>query len=231
MLPSSSLNGTGVVRSVNVGQARELILRGKPQRTGIFKEPVEGRVKLANHGVEGDLQADLSCHGGPNKAVYSYPVEDYAWWEQVLGIPLAPATFGENLTIEGLSATDARIGERWAVGSALLEVTQPREPCWKLGAKMGDREFPRKFREAGRAGAYLAIVEEGDVGAGDAIEVVHRPDHPVTVGLLAFLNTVDRRFSHLVMRLSHKALTPDEWNEVLGPLDLPTNYPRPRSSG
>jgi MOSC domain-containing protein YiiM len=221
----SSSNGAGVVRSVNVGQARELLLRGKPHPTGIFKEPVEGRVKLIGHGVEGDLQADPSCHGGPRKAVYSYPLEDYAWWEQQLGIDLPPATFGENLTTEGISATAAKVGERWAIGTALLEVTQPREPCWKLGAKMGDKEFPRRFREAGRAGAYLAIVEEGDVGAGDDIRVVHRPEHPVTVGLLSYLNTVDRRFSHLVMRLAGKDLTAGEWDEVLGPLDLQANYP------
>ncbi len=223
MSGSIDCNGSGVVLSVNVGQARELLLRGRPHQTGIFKEPVEGRVRLAGNGVEGDLQADLSCHGGKSKAVYAYTVEDYAWWEEILGTSLAPAAFGENLTLEGISATDALVGERWAVGSALLEVTQPREPCWKLGAKMGDKEFPRRFREAGRAGAYLSIIQEGDVGAGDSVKVVHRPPHPVTLGLLAHLNNMDRRFGHLLRRLARKDLTPGEWNEVLGPLRLPAN--------
>ncbi len=171
-------NGKGVLRSVNVGQARELELRGKPHKTGIFKEPVSGRVKLSGNSVEGDVQADRRFHGGPYKAVYSYTVEDYAWWEQELGRPLPPATFGENLTIEGISAVDALIGERWAVGSAVLAVTQPRQPCWKLAAKMGEPYFVRRFKNAGRAGAYLAIVQEGDVGAGDTVEVVSRPSHP-----------------------------------------------------
>lgn len=218
-------NLEGVVVSVNVGQVRELMLRGKPQPTGIFKEPVAGRVRLANDGVEGDVQADRSCHGGPGKAIYAYTTEDYAWWESELDTPLPPATFGENLTLKGLSATGALVGERWAVGSALLEVTQPREPCWKLGEKMGDKEFPRRFREAGRAGAYLAIVQEGEVGAGDRVIVVHRPSHPVSLGLVAFLNKIDRRFAHLLVRLAHKDLTPDEWDEVLGPLGLPATFP------
>lgn len=218
-------NSSGVVRSVNVGQARELLLRGKPHPTGIFKQPVEGRVRLAGNSVEGDLQADPSVHGGRLKAVYSYTVEDYAWWETQLGTQLAPATFGENLTLEGISATDALVGERWAVGGALLEVTQPREPCWKLGAKMGDKDFPRRFREAGRAGAYLSIVRQGDVGAGDTVEVVYRPSHPVSVGMLAYLNRLDRRFAHLIRRLAGKDLTPEEWHEVLGPLQLPAIYP------
>jgi len=220
----SGANG-GVVRSVNVGQLRELLLRGKPYQTGIFKEPVEGRVGLSGNQMSGDVQGDRSVHGGRNKAVYAYTVEDYAWWEQTLGTTLPPGTFGENLTLEGISAIDALVGERWAVGSALLEVTQPREPCWKLGAKMGDKEFPRRFREAGRAGAYFSIVRPGDVGAGDPVRVTHRPTHPVSLGMLAHLNSLDRRFAHLIMRLARKDLTPEEWNEVLGPLQLPASYP------
>lgn len=218
-------NDKGVVRSVNVGQARELELRGKPHKTGIFKEPVEGRVRLSGNSVEGDVQADRRFHGGPYKAVYSYTVEDYAWWEQELGRSLPPATFGENLTIEGISAVDALIGERWAVGTALLAVTQPREPCWKLAAKMGEPYFVRRFKNAGRAGAYLAIVQEGDVGAGDTVEVVSRPSHPISVGMIAFLNHTDRELARLFMALIPEEPTPDEWAEVLGALNLPSKYP------
>jgi MOSC domain-containing protein YiiM len=218
-------NGKGVLRSVNVGQVRELELRGKPHKTGIFKEPVSGRVKLSGNSVEGDVQADKRFHGGPYKAVYSYTVEDYAWWEQELGRPLPPATFGENLTIEGISAVDALIGERWAVGSAVLAVTQPRQPCWKLAAKMGEPYFVRRFKNAGRAGAYLAIVREGDVGAGDTVEVVSRPSHPISVGMIAFLNNTDRELARLFMELIQEEPTPDEWAEVLGALNLPAKYP------
>jgi MOSC domain-containing protein YiiM len=218
-------NGQGLVRSVNVGRVRELLLRGRPYPTGIFKEPVEGRVRLENHGVQGDIQADPTVHGGRYKAVYTYATEDYAWWEQRLGVSLPPATFGENLTLEGVSTTDALIGERWRIGSALLQVTQPREPCWKLGAKMGDREFPHKFREVGRAGAYLSIVEEGDVGSGDAVEVVSRPSHPVSVGMLAYLNRVDRKLAQLIRQLASKKVTEQEWAEILEGLQLPASYP------
>lgn len=216
---------TAIVRSVNIGQVRELMLRGKPQPTGIFKEPVTGRVMLSNHGVEGDIQADRSAHGGPLKAVYSYSAEDYEWWAGELGIPMPPAIFGENLTLQGVSTTDALVGERWAIGGAVLEVTQPREPCWKLGQKMGDPEFPRRFREAGRAGAYLSIVQEGDVGAGDAVVVVNRPSHPISIGMLAYINRADRRFGNLLNRLAGKDVTAEEWAELLGPLDLPPTYP------
>lgn len=219
------MGSKATVQSVNTGQVRELLLRGKPQPTGIFKEPVPGRVKLANDGVEGDVQADRSVHGGPLKAVYAYASEDYDWWAGELGTPLAPATFGENLTLSGISITNALVGERWAVGSAVLRVTQPREPCWKLGQKMGDPEFPRRFREAGRAGAYLAIEQEGDVGAGDELKVLHRPSHPVSIGMLAFINRSDRRFSNLLMRLAGKDVGPEEWEELLGPLGLPESYP------
>lgn len=219
------VNSAGVVRSVNIGQPRELELRGKPHKTGIFKQPVPGRVRLAADSVEGDVQADRRVHGGPYKAVYSYTLEDYSWWEQELGTPLAPATFGENLTLEGISTTDALIGERWAVGSAVLAVTQPREPCWKLAAKMQEEGFVRRFRQAGRAGAYLSIVREGDVGAGDPVEVVSRPAHPVSIGMIAFLNNHDRELARLLMELIPEEPTPEEWDQVLGALNLPLQYP------
>jgi MOSC domain-containing protein YiiM len=221
----SSSNGSGVVRSVNVGQARELTLRGRPHQTGIFKEPVEGRVRLADDHVEGDLQADRKYHGGPLKAVYSYTVEDYAWWEQELGRSLAPATFGENLTLEGISTIDALVGERWAVGGAVLAVTQPRTPCWKLAAKMQEPGFVRRFKQAGRNGAYLAIVQEGEVAAGDRVEVVFRPSHPISIGMISFLNYADREVARLLMELIQEEPSEDEWAAILSALNLPEKYP------
>jgi MOSC domain-containing protein YiiM len=218
-------NSAGVVRSVNVGQPQELELQGQPHKTGIFKQPVAGRVRIFGNSVEGDVQADLRVHGGPYKAVYSYALEDYAWWEQELGTTLAPATFGENLTLEGISTTDALIGERWAVGSAVLAVTQPRQPCWKLAAKMQDKTFVRRFREAGRSGAYLSIIREGDVAAGDPVEVISRPSHPISIGMIAFLNSHDRELARLLLELIPEEPTPEEWDQVLGALNLPLQYP------
>jgi MOSC domain-containing protein YiiM len=116
--------------------------------------------------------------------VYSYAAEDYAWWSDALGRTLGPGTFGENLTVAGVDLSGAEIGSRWRVGTALLEVTQPRFPCFKLGIRMGDADFVDRFEEARRPGTYLRIARAGDVGAGDAINVVHRPDHGLTIGEL-----------------------------------------------
>ncbi len=173
------------VASVNVARARLIMINGEPNKTGIFKEPVDERVELRDDEVIGDRVVDTAVHGGYDKAVYSYAAEDYGWWEKQLGRHLPLGWFGENLTLIGLDPRDARIGERWRVGTALLEISEPRQPCSKLGAKMGDQRFVRAFAKAMRLGAYLRIIEPGDVGAGDRIEIVERPEHDVTIGLLS----------------------------------------------
>jgi MOSC domain-containing protein YiiM len=124
-------------------------------------------------------------HGGPDKAVYAYAIEDTELWESELGVSLGPGAFGENLTVRGLAVSGAVIGERWELGTALLEVAQPRLPCFKLGLRMGDPGFLKRFAEAGRPGAYLRVVREGDIGAGDRIDVVSRPEHGVTSALVS----------------------------------------------
>src|SRR4051812_11125134 len=176
---------TGVVESVNVGRPRSVEVDGRAVLTAIWKSPVDGRVALRGVNLRGDDQADRTVHGGPDKAVYAYAAEDTEAWEADLGRALGPGTFGENLTVRGLEVSEAVIGERWSVGSALLEVAQPRLPCFKLGIKMGDPRFLKRFAQAGRPGAYLRIVREGDIGAGDRIEVVSRPEHGVTSALVA----------------------------------------------
>jgi MOSC domain-containing protein YiiM len=175
----------GRVVSVNVGLPREIEWLGRRATTSIWKEPVEGRVEVAGANLAGDDQADRKFHGGPDKAVYAYACEDYAWWSEELQRPVGEGTFGENLTLEGLDVCSAVIGERWSIGTVLLEVAGPRTPCWKLGARMDDAEFPVWFAAAGRPGAYLRIVEEGALGAGDDVEVVRRPGHALTIGDVA----------------------------------------------
>ena len=172
------------VVAVNVGEPRDVRVGDRVVSTSIWKHPVEGRVPVRGVNLAGDDQADRSVHGGPDKAIYAYAAEDTTWWSQLLGADLGDAPFGENLTTRGVDVSGARLGERWAVGSTLLEVRQSRMPCFKLGLRMGNPKFVRAFAQADRPGAYLAIVEEGDVGAGDAVEVVHRPDHEVTVALM-----------------------------------------------
>ncbi len=172
------------VLSVNVGAVREVEWRGRTVTTGIWKHPVDGRVPLRGVNLHGDDQADRSVHGGPDKAVYAYAREDYDFWADQEGMETVPGLFGENLTTEGIDLSSAVAGERWSVGSTVLEVAQPRLPCFKLGIRVGDPEFPKRFLAAGRPGAYLRVVREGDVGAGDAVYVTHRPEHGVTLRMM-----------------------------------------------
>ncbi len=175
----------GCVVSVNVGEPQPLRWRGKTILTGIYKSPVDGRVALAGDRVDGDRQADRRHHGGRDKAVYAYAGEDLVWWTAQLDRPMPPALLGENLTLLGLDVSAALVGERWAVGSAVLEVTMPRTPCFKLGIRMGDQRFVRRFAAAARPGAYLRIINEGEIGTGDTATVLHRPDHLISVAAIA----------------------------------------------
>ena len=171
----------GKLISVNVGKPREFDLNGRPARSAIWKTPVSGRVAARGVNLEGDDQADREAHGGPDKAIYAYAMEDARWWEQEVGRPFSYGEFGENLTTEGIDASGALVGERWEIGTTLLEVSQPRIPCWRLGVRMNDPLFPRHFADAMRPGAYLRIVREGILGEGDPIHVVEKPDHGVKV--------------------------------------------------
>lgn len=178
---SAATDPPGRVISVNVGRPREVAAGRKTVTTAIWKEPVSGRVRARGVNLEGDEQADRKVHGGRDKAVYVYALEDYQWWAAELGAALEPGSVGENLTLAGVEVTRAVIGERWAIGSAVFEVCQPRAPCAKLGVRMSDLRFPKRFAAAGRPGAYVRIHGEGDVGAGDVVHVVHRPSHGLTV--------------------------------------------------
>jgi MOSC domain-containing protein YiiM len=169
------------VLSVNVGEVREVEWRGDIVTTAIWKHPVGGRVALRGVNFAGDDQADRTVHGGPDKAVYAYAREDYDHWRTEQGVNGEPALFGENLTTEGIDLSAAIVGERWRVGTTVLEVAQIRLPCFKLGIRLGDPRFPKRFQGVGRMGAYLRVVQEGDVAAGDPIEVIHRPDHGVSL--------------------------------------------------
>ena len=170
------------VLSVNVGGIREFEYNGRPAVSGIWKSPVAGRVAARGVNLEGDDQADREAHGGPDKSVYAYAVEDTRWWEGEIDSPLEHGQFGENLTVEGVDVTNALVGERWEIGTTVLEVSEPRVPCWRLGVRMEDKRFVRRFTEAGRPGTYLRISVEGELGAGDEVRVVERPDHDLTIG-------------------------------------------------
>ncbi|MET0865083.1 MAG: MOSC domain-containing protein, partial [Nakamurella sp.] len=180
------------VLSVNVGQPRPVTAGRQVVDTAIWKTPVEGPVRVRGVNLDGDSQADRSVHGGPDKAVYAYANEEIRDWETELGRPLEIATFGENLTTEGVDVSGALVGERWRIGTTLLEIAQPRLPCFKLGIRVGVPGFVRQFARASRPGAYLRIIEEGELTAGDVITVVQQPDHGVTVRLVFDAMLLDR---------------------------------------
>ena len=173
---------TGRILAVCVAGAGLLDIPGRgPTRSAIDKRPVEGRVAVARLGLAGDVQVNKKFHGGEGQAVYAYAQEDADHWSAELGRELPPGRFGENLRTAGLDLTGAVIGERWRVGTVELEVCQPRLPCHKLAARMGEPRMVKRFAQASRPGAYLRIVREGMLGAGDAIELLSRPDHGITV--------------------------------------------------
>ena len=200
----------GRLVSVNVGVPRSVEWQGRRVRTAIWKDPVDGPVDVRGVNVDGDDQADRRVHGGTHKAVYAYGAEDYAWWSDSLGIELGPGTFGENLTIEGFDLRTAWVGERWRVGTCVLEVSEPRMPCSKLGARMGTADFVDLFGVVGRHGTYLRIVEEGTVTAGDPVHLVSRSRPGVdrlTVAELAESRSTDD--AGLLARVAaHPAVSP-----------------------
>ncbi len=169
------------VVSVNVGLPREVLWRGRTVLTGIFKDPIAASVPLRRLNLDGDAQADLTVHGGLDKAVYAYPFEHYGDWQAQLGRDLPFGAFGENLTTEGLIEDSVHIGDEFRVGTARLVVTQPRMPCYKLGIRFGDPSMVKTFLKVGRPGIYFAVVEEGIVGPGDPIERVHTDANRVSV--------------------------------------------------
>jgi MOSC domain-containing protein YiiM len=182
----------GWVVSVNVGRPREFQYDGRNVKSAIWKSPVSGRVRARGINLDGDDQADRKAHGGHDKAVYVYAIEDARWWEQQIGRLVQYGEFGENLTTHGIPVNDALIGERWEIGTATLEVSEPRVPCWRLGVRMNDQMFVRHFTEALRPGAYLRIMGEGDLSAGDEIRVIHRPSHDLTIRDVFRIYTRDR---------------------------------------
>jgi MOSC domain-containing protein YiiM len=194
------LGRSALLVSVHVGRPRVIQTSRHSVSTAIWKDPVIGRVAVRGVNVDGDDQADRSVHGGPDKAVYAYAEEEVREWEGELGRDLGEAAFGQNLTTRGLSVSTAVIGERWRIGSAVLEVAQPRQPCFKLGIRIGEPGFVKRFARASRPGAYLRIVEAGDIGAGDPIEIISRPDHGVTCRIVSDAILQDHRLLSVAVR-------------------------------
>jgi MOSC domain-containing protein YiiM len=200
--------------SVNVGLPRDVDWRGKTVQTSIFKSPVPGRARVRRLNIEGDQQSDLTVHGGAEKAVYAYPSEHYAFWrEELPGMDLPWGVFGENFTTEGLLEGSVRIGDRLRVGTAEFVVTQPRMPCFKLGIRFGLPDMVKRFHDARRTGFYLAVLQEGEVTAGDSFELIARDEHSVTVADVVALYVADAANQDLLRRVSELPALPEGWRE------------------
>jgi MOSC domain-containing protein YiiM len=204
------------ILSVNVGRPRDAVWRGETVRTAIFKEPVAGRIALRGFNLVGDEQADLSVHGGRDKAVYGYPSEHYAYWCAWLGSDELPwGAFGENLTTQGLLEADVGIGDRFRIGSALLEASQPRIPCHKLALRHQRPDLPKHFLASGRSGFYFRVIEPGDVGQGDAIERIASDPRGITIADVQVFARAKGDLEQLRRVAGHPALA-EVWREELG---------------
>ena len=200
------------VISLNVGLPRTVQWKGKPVSTGIFKVPVSGRIRLRALNFDGDRQADLSVHGGPDKAAYAYPAEHYAWWHRELPETALPwGIFGENLTTEGLQEDTLKIGARFRIGSAEVVVTQPRLPCFKLGLRLGRDDMVRRLLASGRQGFYFRVVTEGEIAADDPIVVVDRAEDSVPVSEITRLYARDKDDLAGLRRIMGIAALPADW--------------------
>ena len=201
------------VLSVNVGLPRELEWNGKIVRTSIFKQPVTGRVRVARLNVEGDQQSDLTVHGGPEKAVYAYPSEHYPFWRgELANMDLAWGVFGENFTTTGLLEETLHIGDRVRIGSAEFVVTQPRMPCYKLGIRFNRSDMVKRFLQSGRTGFYFAVLREGEVGAGDSIELLEKDKNNIPVADVVNLYRGAAN-QELLRRVSELPSLPNSWRE------------------
>lgn len=200
--------------SLNIGLPREIEWRGKTVRTSIFKTPAGHRLRVTTLNLEGDQQADLSVHGGVDKAVYAYPSEHYEYWHRELpDVDLPWGVFGENLTVEGLLEENVRVGDRLRAGSAEFVVTQPRMPCFKLGIRFGRPDIVKRFLHSRRTGFYLAVLREREVGAGDAIQLTAQAEGALTVADVVNLYTVDSENQELLRRATQSSALPESWRD------------------
>src|SRR5262245_37989111 len=228
------------VISVNVGLPRTMPWKGKAVSTGIFKAPVSGRIHLRTLNFDGDRQADLSVHGGPDKAVYVYPAEHYTYWYRELPDMTLPwGMFGENLTTEGLQEDTLQIGDRFCIGTTEVVVTQPRLPCFKLGLRFGRDDIVKRFLASGRLGFYFKVAAEGEVAAGDPVLLVERANGSVAVSEITRLYARDKDDLEGLRRIVGVAVLPDDWrdyfkeqiNRVRADVQRPSTHPSPAWSG
>ena len=199
--------------SVNVGLPKTVQWRDQPVTTGIFKSPVDGPVAVRRHNLDGDQQADLSVHGGPTKAVYVYPTQHYDYWRGELpDVELGWGHFGENFSVDGMDEASICIGDEFTVGTALLGVTEPRMPCFKLNVRFGRADMPKRFLQSQRTGFYFRVVEEGEVEAGDTLELLSKHPDGLSVADVTSLYTTERGNVALLRKAIAVTALPESWS-------------------
>jgi MOSC domain-containing protein YiiM len=202
------------ILSVNVGVPRVVMSNGDPVSTGIFKEPVAGRVMLRTLNLDGDRQADLSVHGGPSKAVYAYPSEYYDYWtHEFPEMKLPWGMFGENFTTAGLLETEVNVGDKFRVGSAIVMATEPRMPCYKLGIRFARSDIIKRFLASERTGFYFAVLQEGEIEAGDPIELIEKSQDSLRLSDITALYTREKHNVGLLRRAIEVATLPESWKD------------------
>jgi MOSC domain-containing protein YiiM len=200
--------------SLNVARPRLTVYNGNTINTGIFKQSVSGTVSLRTLNLDGDQQADLAVHGGPNKAVYAYPSEHYSFWrEELPGTNLPWGMFGENFTTEGLFERDTHIGDRLQIGSAIIVARQPRIPCYKLAAKFRRNDILARFLRSGRSGFYFSVEREGVVTAGDSFETLSQAPRAITIAEMNHLFVDDRFNRELLDKAIATPALPEDWRD------------------
>jgi MOSC domain-containing protein YiiM len=200
--------------SLNVARPRLVVYKGNTINTGIFKLPVSGPVFLRTLDLDGDRQADLSVHGGPNKAVYGYPSEHYPYWrEELPGMELPWGMFGENFTTAGLFEKDLHIGDRFQIGDAVVTIRQPRVPCYKLAAKFQRDDILKRFLDSGRSGFYFSVEREGELANNASIELLSRDDKAITIAEMNRLFAADKYDHKLLRKALNTAALPEDWRE------------------
>jgi len=197
--------------SINVGKVKTDHYRGNEIQTGIYKKPVEGRVYVSSLNIAGDEQADLLNHGGKDKAILMYPHQHYSYWTKKLGVSIQPGAFGENLTISGLNEDNTCIGDVFELGEILVQVSLPRQPCYKLANKMNQDKLPLNIKDTGFSGFYFRVLKEGYIEPGQTVKLVERHREQITVSFVNKVKYHDKSNQVALTRLVNLSVLSDDW--------------------
>ena len=204
---------SAIIQSINTGAIKKLDHANGSVESGIYKLPVQGSVSITQNGLDGDKQADLKAHGGPDKVVCVYPVEHHDWWLEEFDIVFEAGAAGENFTSYGLTEHNVCIGDQYKIGSVTLEVSQPRQPCYNLAARHGNKAIAKQVQQAGKTGFYFRCIESGYAEAGDEIILINRPNPDFTIGSANDLMHIDKMNIELMQKFVNLETLSSSWKK------------------